>query len=449
MTDPQIYLTIGVFAGVILLIALDLIDMTVAALLGLSILVLTGVFDHNDMMATVGVANGPIALLFGGMVVARVLARTGLFERMGAIMLRATGGSGRRFLLLLVALVAPTCALLPNATTVILVAPVILGVCRALKIDFVGPLILTAIISNSAGMLTLVGDPATFLVGSSIGLSFGAYLRTVSLGGVLVVLAIIPMLPLLMRDIWRLRVVLPAAPPPPPIERPGFVILALGVLLVMVMLFLFGERLPTRVLPPAVAIIAASLALLVIHGARVEPVDNVLRDVDWKTLIFLAAIFSLVQAFAKTGLLQGMSLQLYAWFGAEVTLVALLMLAGIGVLSSLLANIPVVAAALVMAKGYLVAAEAVPEFALAASFTDWPTATLPLFIAMMFGATLGGNATLVGASANIVSVGICNSQGAHVTFLRFARYGVPIALVQLSLGAIYVLVLTSILGVNP
>ncbi len=449
MTDPQIYLTIGVFAGVILLIALDLIDMTVAALLGLSILVLTGVFDQNDMMDTVGVANGPIALLFGGMVVARVLARTGLFERLGAIMLRATGGSGRRFLLLLVALVAPTCALLPNATTVILVAPVILGVCRALKIDFVGPLILTAIISNSAGMLTLVGDPATFLVGSSIGLSFGAYLRTVSLGGVLVVLAIIPMLPLLMRDIWRLRVVLPAAPPPPPIERPGFVILALGVLLVMVMLFLFGESLPTRVLPPAVAIIAASLALLVIHGARVEPVDNVLRDVDWKTLIFLAAIFSLVQAFAKTGLLQGMSLQLYAWFGAEVTLVALLMLAGIGVLSSLLANIPVVAAALVMAKGYLVAAEAVPEFALAVSFTDWPTATLPLFIAMMFGATLGGNATLVGASANIVSVGICNSQGAHVTFLRFARYGVPIALVQLSLGAIYVLVLTSILGVNP
>jgi Na+/H+ antiporter NhaD/arsenite permease-like protein len=449
MTDPQIYLTIGVFAGVILLIALDLIDMTVAALLGLSILVLTGVFDQNDMMDTVGVANGPIALLFGGMVVARVLARTGLFERLGAIMLRATGGSGRRFLLLLVALVAPTCALLPNATTVILVAPVILGVCRALKIDFVGPLILTAIISNSAGMLTLVGDPATFLVGSSIGLSFGAYLRTVSLGGVLVVLAIIPMLPLLMRDIWRLRVVLPAASPPPSIERPGFVILALGVLLVMVILFLFGESLPTRVLPPAVAIIAASLALLVIHGARVEPVDNVLRDVDWKTLIFLAAIFSLVQAFAKTGLLQGMSLQLYAWFGAEVTLVALLMLAGIGVLSSLLANIPVVAAALVMAKGYLVAAEAVPEFALAASFTDWPTATLPLFIAMMFGATLGGNATLVGASANIVSVGICNSQGAHVTFLRFARYGVPIALVQLSLGAIYVLVLTSILGVNP
>jgi Na+/H+ antiporter NhaD/arsenite permease-like protein len=351
MSDLQIYLTIGVFASVILLIALDLIDMTVAALLGLSVLVLTGILDRNDLMETVRVANGPIALLFGGMVVARVLGKTGLFERLGAIFLRATGGSGKRFLLLLVALVAPICALLPNATTVILVAPVILGVCRALKIDFVGPLILTAIISNSAGMLTLVGDPATFLVGSSIGLSFGEYLRTVSLGGLLAVLAILPLLPWLMRDIWRLRLALPDPEPAGPIARPGFVILALGVLLVMVLLFLFGESLPNSVPPPSVAIIAASLALLVIHSARVEPVDNVLRDLDWKTLIFLAAIFALVQAFTKTGLLQGMSLQLYSWFGAEITQVALIMLAGIGLLSSLLANIPVVAASLIMAKG--------------------------------------------------------------------------------------------------
>ncbi len=449
MTDLQIYLTIGIFAGVILVIALDLIDMTVAALLGLSVLVLTGIFDHNDMMDAVRVANGPIALLFGGMVVARVLAKTGLFERLGALLLRATQGSGKRFLLLLVALIAPICALLPNATTVILVAPIILGVCRALRIDFVGPLILTALISNSAGMLTLVGDPATFLVGSSIGLSFGEYLRKVSLGGLLAVLAIIPLLPLLMRDIWKLRLELPDPEPLRPMEHAGFGIFALAVLLIMVGLFLFGESLPSSIPPPAVAIIAASLALLVIYSARVEPVADVLHDLDWNTLIFLAAIFSLVQAFTKTGLLQGLSLQLYGWFGNDVPLVALIMLAGIGFLSSLLANIPVVAAALIMAKGYLVAAQAVPEFALAPSFTDWPTATLPLFLAMMFGATLGGNATLIGASANIISVGVCKSQGRHVSFLRFARYGVPITLAQLIMSALYVLALTGILGAEP
>jgi len=103
-----------------------------------------------------------------------------------------------------------------------------------------------------------------------------------------------------------------------------------------------------------------------------------------------------------------------------------------------LANIPVVAASLVMTKGYLVAAEAVPELALGAGFTDWPAATMPVFIAMMFGATLGGNATLIGASANIVSVGICAREGERVTFMGFMRYGLPITLVQLAVSALYV-----------
>jgi Na+/H+ antiporter NhaD/arsenite permease-like protein len=280
-------------------------------------------------------------------------------------------------------------------------------------------------------------------------MSFSDYLRTVSLGGLLAVLAIVPLLPRLMPEVWGARLTLPPAAPAAPIQRPGFVALALVVLAIMVVLFLFGEALPTQIVPPAVAIIGATLALLVIYGTQVEPVDAVLRDVDWKTLIFLGAIFVLVQGFTKTGLLQGLSVQLYGWFGAQFTLVALLLLAGIGMLSSLLANIPVVAAAMIMTKGYLVAAEAVPEVALAAGFTDWPAATLPVFIAMMFGATLGGNATLVGASANIVAVGICANEGVRVTFMRFVRYGLPITLVQLMLGALYVLALVAFSTQSP
>jgi Na+/H+ antiporter NhaD/arsenite permease-like protein len=97
-----------------------------------------------------------------------------------------------------------------------------------------------------------------------------------------------------------------------------------------------------------------------------------------------------------------------------------------------------------MTKGYLVAAEVVPELALAGGFVDWPAATVPVFIAMMFGATLGGNATLIGASANIVSVGICAAQGERVTFGRFLGYGLPITLVQLTMGAAYVLAMVSL-----
>ena len=442
MTDLQIYLTLVTFAVVIGVIALDLIDMMVAGLLGVCILLVLGIIEADDLAAALRIAAGPLSLLFGGMVVARVLAKTGIFERVGKLYLRATAGSGKRFLLLLVLIVAPTCAVLPNATTVILLAPVIIRVAQELQLDFVKPMILTAIVSNSAGMLTLVGDPATFLVGSSIGMTFGQYLQKVSLGGLLAVLVIIPLLPALMPQIWHARSNVPAETVDAPIERPGFVVLGLLILGLMVVLFLIGEELPTRIVPPAVAIIAATLALLVIYAVRIEPLDNVMRDLDWKTLIFLGAIFVLVQAFSKTGLLQGMGLTLNRWFGSDFALVALVLLVGIGAMSCLLANIPVVAASLVMTKGFMVAAEAVPDVALAGGFTDWPAATLPVFIAMMFGATLGGNATLVGASANIVSVGICAKHGQQVSFSRFLRYGLPITVAQLVVSSIYVMGLT-------
>ncbi len=441
MTDFQIIVTLVVFGVVIIAIAADVIDMALAALLGCSVLALFGILDKPDVSAALETAGGPLALLFGGMVVARMLSMTGLFDRLGALMLRATRGSGKRYLILLVAVVAPVCALLPNATTVILLAPVIVGVARALKVSFVGPLVITAVVSNSAGMLTLVGDPATFLVGSSIGMSFGQYLQKVSLAGLLAVLVIIPLLPRLLPDVWNSRVEVAPETALPPIQRPVFAAFALFVLAIMVGLFLVGEELPIHLGPPGTAIMAASFALLVIYGARIEPIDNVLRDVNWKTLVFLAAIFCLVQAFTKTGLLQGMSFKLYDWFGTDFALVALTLLAAIGLLSAVLANIPVVAASLIMTKGYLVAAEAVPEFALAAGFTDWPAATVPVFIAMMFGATLGGNATVIGASANIVSVGICAREGERVSFMRFMRLGLPITLVQLAVSSLYVLAL--------
>lgn len=437
MSDLQIYLTLAVFASVVLAIAFDLIDMAVAALLGVGALLALGILGDSALVAAMRTASGPLALLFGGMVVAHVLGKTGLFERLGVLFLRATAGSGKRFLLLLILLVAPVCAFLPNATTVILLAPVIVRVARALKVDIVPPLILTAIVSNSAGMLTLIGDPATFLVGSSIGMSFATYLQKVSLAGLLAVLVIIPPLPWLMPQIWRARVQLAETAPLPPIAKPGFVALALCILMLMVGLFLFGELLPHPIVPPAVAIITASLGLLVIYSIHIEPVDDVLKSIDWRTLIFLAAIFCLVQAFSETGLLQGLSLKLNDWFGTNLLLVALSLLGGIGLLSSLLANIPVVAASLVMTKGYLVAAETVPEIALASGFTDWPAATLPVFIAMMFGATLGGNATLIGASSNIVAVGICANEGEKVSFGRFSYYGIPLTLVQLLMAALY------------
>jgi Na+/H+ antiporter NhaD/arsenite permease-like protein len=441
MTDLQNYTVFAVFAGVILVIALNLIDMTLAVMLGASILLILGILTQQDILNSLKFSEGMLALLFGGMVVARTLVPTGIFENVGTRFLLATRGSGKRFLLMLVAMVAPICAFLPNATTVILLAPIIIRVAVALEVDFVGPMVLTAIVSNSAGLLTLVGDPATFIVGSSIGMTFGQYLRHVSLGGLLAVLVVIPLLPRVMPGVWNARRELPADLRPQPLARPGLCIAALAVLGLMIAMFVYGEDLPGRVVPPSVAIIAASLALLVIYSAKVEPIDNVLRDVDWKTLIFLCSMFWLVESFTKTGFVQTLSQQLYAGFGAQLRPVALVMLVGIALASSVLANTPVVATSIVLIKGYLVAAELVPEYALGPTFTAWPAMTLPVFIAMMFGGTLGGNSTLIGAAANVVSAGICAANGKRVTFATFLRYGVPITLVQLAVSALYVLVL--------
>jgi Na+/H+ antiporter NhaD/arsenite permease-like protein len=442
MTELQVLVTVSVLAGLILVLLFDWLDMTVAGLLSVSALIVFGILSQKDVLNVVSSGGGVLALLFGGMVVARTLTPTGIFEYVGARFLILTRGSGKRFLLGLVLLVAPVCAFLPNATVVILLAPVIIRVARALEVDFVAPMILAAIISNSAGLLTLVGDPATFLVGSAMGMTFIEYLKRVALGGLLTLLALLPLLSRITGDIWRVNKHLPAeATSIPPLKEPLLGGLALFLLLAMMLLFLFGELLPIQIVPPAVAIVVCSAALLMVYAARVEPVQEVLGDIDWKTLIFIGCMFVLVEALVKAGFLQTLSDDLFRRFGTDRLAVALILLFGVGSVSSLLANIPVVAASVLMVKGYFVISQVVPEEALGAEFSAWPVATLSVFVAMMFGGTLGGNATLIGASANIVSGGICAAHGKPICFMTFLRYGVPVTLMQLAVAAVYVLAL--------
>jgi len=446
MSELQVIVTFVVFAVVILIIAFNILDIALAGMLGVSALIVFGILTLDDILNIVRTSGSTMALLFGGMIVARTLRPSGIFDRIGVQFVLLTRGSGKRFLLGLIILVTVPCMFLPNATTVMLLAPVIIGVANVLKIDFVGPLVLTAIISNSAGLLTLVGDPATFLVGSSIGMTFTQYLIRVSLGGVMALVVLVPFLPWVMKETWRVETVLPKDLTAEPLQRPWVSAISLGILIIMVLLFLVGDRLPVHIGPAAAAIIACSMSLLVIQGAMVEPIGNVLQDIDWKTLIFLSCMFILVEVFTKTGALRALSGHLYQLFGANLLPVSIALIAGVGLASSVLANIPVVAAMILLVKGYLVSAELVPEDALGVFFTDWPLATLPVFVAMMFGGTLGGNATLIGASANVVSAGISAAHGRPITFAAFLRYGLPITICQLVVSALYVWLLYLVVG---
>lgn len=437
----QTFIILGVFGGVILLIALDVMDIAVTALLGVCILLLTGSLTGEDVLKAMSGGGDSLALLFGGMVVARVLTPTGIFDIAGHYFVRAVNGSGKRYLIGLMILIAPICAFLPNATTVILTAPIIIRMAQALKVDFVTPVILCALVGNTAGILTLVGDPATFLVGSSIGLSFAGYLTHASLGGLISLLAVIPTLPFVARETWST-----SRPPPekskrPKLEDPLRFGLSLSVLVLMIALFLVGPYLPDDVLPPSAAILCASLALLLVNSTKAEPVEKVLGEIDWVTLVFLASIFCLVEATSKTGVLAGFSHALYCTFGSNLHLAAIAILLVVFMISSVVANIPLILAMTLVLKGYFVVSGLMPEAALGGAYGTWPVWTLPVFIAMTFGTTLGGGATMVGDSSNIVACGICAKAGERVTFGRFLSVGLPVSLTQLAAAAIYVVVI--------
>ena len=414
-------IALGTFATVILAIASNRIHLTVAAMLGTVVLLVTGVLSARDVSETINPAEAMIALFFGGMVMARTLISTGLFDYLGAIGLRLVRGDGRRLLIAIAGLAAPICAFLPNATVVILIGPLIVAVCERMKIDFVQPLILLVFVANSSGLLTLVGDPATFIVGNSIGLSFTQYLRLLSPGGVLAIVAVLALLPISFRPIWRVRLPESETISIPRIKRPSVLLACLAAVGLMIMLFIYGEELPNPIAPPEAAIIGSALLLMIVFVTKLDDVGKILHDIDWESLLFLVCIFILVGALDKTGVIADLGKFLGTLFGNNVV-ASLLLLTGIGVLSSVIPNVALVVAMLPLVKQYAVGAGLVAPGVLEAGYGHIPSSVLPLFFAMCFGATLGGNATLLGAGSNIIAGGICARAGRQISSDFFALW---------------------------
>src|SRR5215469_10585112 len=162
--DWQGIVALIVFAAAILLIAVDAIDLTLAVIIGDGILIASGVTTVRSAVGYIAEAHETIALFFGGMVLVRAFAPTGVFEWIGVRVYQLSRGSGKRLLLGIVMIIAPVCAVLPNATTVILLAPVLIRIAEYFETDFVPLLFLLVFVANSSGLLTLIGDPATFVV---------------------------------------------------------------------------------------------------------------------------------------------------------------------------------------------------------------------------------------------------------------------------------------------
>jgi Na+/H+ antiporter NhaD/arsenite permease-like protein len=320
-----------------------------------------------------------------------------------------------------------------------LLAPLIPPMAEEVGVDFVPLLILMVFVANSSGLLTIVGDPATFIVGDAINMSFTDYLLKLSLGGAIAVGVIVVILPWLFPEIWRKELEDLEHLPHPKINHPR--ILAVGGLIIAFVLtfFVVGESLPVPISPAAVALLGAALSMLLAHQSKIDSVNNILRDLDWSTLLFFMSIFVLIGGLEKTGVIASMSGVLAVILGKNIFLGSLTLLFFVGLISSVVPNIPLVVAMVPLLKQYVVNVGLAPAEVLAPDFAgQFPAEVLPLFYAMMYGATLGGNGTLVGASSNIVAAGISELHGRRISFKTFLHYGIPVMVLQLVTAAIYV-----------
>ncbi len=439
MENWQAFVATATFIGVIFLVMTEWIHLTIAAFLGALILVFAHIMTLNEAIAYISRSHATLGLFFGVMVLVRAFEPTKIFDYLATQIVLLAKGQGKRLLLGIVAITTPICAVLPNATTVMLLAPLIPPMAEEIGVDFVPLLILMVFVANSAGLLTLVGDPATFIVGDAVNISFADYLVKLSLGGVVAIATISIMLPWLFPKTWRKKLDDLEHLPHPKINHPR--ILAIGSIIIAFVLIFFvvGETLPVPVSPAAVALLGAALALLLAHHSKIDSVNNILRDVDWSTLLFFMSIFVLIGGLEKTGVIGSLSGLLAVILGKNIALGSIVLLLVVGIISSVVPNIPLVVAMVPLLKQYTVTVGLAPAEVLSPDFQgQFPPEVLPLFYAMMFGATLGGNGTLVGASSNIVAAGISELHGRRISFKTFLRYGLPVMVLQLLAAALYV-----------
>jgi anion transporter len=419
VTSLQVGLSIAIFVGAYVLIATERVHRVAAALGGAALMVLVGATDAYTAFFSeqTGVDWNVIFLLLGMMIIVSVVKQSGVFEYLAIRAAKVAGGRPYRVLVLLCALTALASALLDNVTTVLLVAPVTLLVCRTIGVRPEPFLIAEVIASNIGGTATLVGDPPNIIIGSRAGLSFNDFL--VNLAPIVVVLLAVFLLLArwLFRDAYAHRPehaeALADLDERRAIRDPVLLRRSMLVLGATVLGFVLHGPLGTE--PSMVALLGAGAMVLVTRASS----RQYLEEVEWPTLVFFAGLFVMVGALVNVGVIESLGTWLVDTVGGDYLAAMTALLFGSAVLSGIIDNIPFVATMTPLVAD-LVAAGSGPQ-------------AQSLWWALALGADLGGNATAVGASANVVVLGIAARNGFPVSFWRFTRYGLVVAAITVTL----------------
>ena len=438
-------LALLIFGVCYLVIMTERIHKTIVALFGAAVMIGLGVLSQDEAFYSheFGVDYNVVFLLIGMMVIVNIVRETGLFEVMAIWAAQRADAKPFRLLVLLALMTAGLSAMLDNVTTVLLMAPVTLSIAKRLELNPVAFLVTEALASNIGGTATLVGDPPNIMIASKAELG---YLDFLSVLGPVVVL----ILAVFLLAIWvmfgrnmtvapHLRTAVQALNSQDAVTDRPLLTRCLWLLGIVNVGFCLHSLIHLE--PATIALLGASMFMLIGHARR-KPEDaeelSYLTDVEWKTIFFFIGLFILVGGLVKVGVIRYLADQLVAVTRGNLAGSTMAVLWGSAVLSSAVDNIPYVAAMNPLIVD--LARSLHPEIADYATLVHQAD-ILPLWWALALGACLGGNGTIIGASANVVIVDIARKAGYRISFWQFFKFGFPVMIGSVLLSSLYLWVL--------
>ncbi len=413
----DVYVAGGIFVIAYALIASERFDRTLVALLGGLLVVAIGVIDQHQAFEAIDF--NVIFLLAGMMIIASGLRQTGFFEYVAGRAIHVSKGEPFRLLILLAVLTAILAAVLDNVTTVVLLAPVTLSLARTLRVSPMPYLLSQIFASNIGGTATLIGDPPNILIGSAAGLDFAAFLVHLAPVVVVIMIGFVALMAIAFRgrmedDATRLDRLAELDPAAAIKDRPKM-LRALAVLALTLTGFLVHSVIGLEA--ATVAMLGATVLMIV---APLDPHDA-FRDIEWNTLFFFVGLFMLIEAVIHVGIVGGIATALADAVGGDITVATMAVLWFSAGASAIVDNIPYTATAIPIVQGLI-------DSGLTGDVLWW---------ALALGACLGGNLTIVGASANIVVANLAQRDGHPITFWVFFRYGLAVVLMSLVVSTLY------------
>lgn len=376
-----------------------------------------------------------IFLLSGMMIIVTVLGRTGVFEWLAIKSVHLAKGRPAPLIAILSLVTALASMFLDNVTTVILIAPVTITLARTLRIDPVPLLIAEVIASNVGGTATLIGDPPNIIIGSHAGIGFMPFLTEVAPAALLSLIATTALAMVWIGKPLRvgseLRRMAMDTDAGAAIKDPVLLKQALVVLFITIGGFLVHGLVHLE--PATIALFGAAILMLISK----EKAESLLSSIEWSTIFFFIGLFIMVGALVEVGIIELLGQGLYHLCGPNIPVLSMVLLWMSALISAIVDNIPYVTTMCPVVE--TIARDVYPQ--LAAPELRYELMhhadVLVLWWSLALGACLGGNATLIGASANVVVAGIAEHEGYPISFMRFLKYGVVFTLVTLLVSTAY------------